>query len=64
MQCVLQSFGQLDEALDYQVTELGQHVLPVLLHLLWRAAQQDNESMERVGPAAEAKHLSIWAILM
>jgi len=42
----LKRLGELDEALDNQVTELGQDILTLLLQLLGRAAQQYYEGQE------------------
>lgn len=57
IQGVLKGLGQLDEALDNQVTEFGKNLLVLLLQLLRRAPQQHHQSQERVCPAQSMQYL-------
>ena len=51
IQSALKCFGKLDETFDDQITELGEHLLALLLQLVRWTAQQDHQGQKGVRPA-------------
>lgn len=53
IQSALKCLGELDETFDDQITELGEHLLALLLQLVRRTAHQDHQGQKGVCSACK-----------